>query len=107
MIVNQNGMGLSATLKNNKIEAKTDNVEAMRFYLNDQMIDFDKPITLSINGRNKFEGIVKPNLDEMLKDQLFLGRGWRYYSAVIDVDFGEAATRPTSRAATKPSLINK
>jgi hypothetical protein len=35
----------------------------------------------------------------MLNDQLFLGRGWRYYAAVIDIDLAEkAATRP----ATKP-----
>ena len=105
MIVTQNGMMIQAKITDNKIDAKTDNVEAMRFYLNDQMIDFSKPVTLSINGKVRYENILKPNLDEMLKDQLFLGRGWRYYTAVIDVDFGEpsikSATKPTTRPATK------
>ena len=102
MIVNQNDMTLQATIANNRIEAKTDNVESMRFYLNDQMIDFSKPVTLSVNGRVRFEGMLKPNVDEMLKDQLFLGRGWRYFTAVIDVDFGEPSIKPATRSATKP-----
>ena len=102
IVVNQNGMGLSATIKNNRLEAKTDNVEAMRFYLNDQMIDFSKPVTLMINGRSKFEGMVRPNLDEMLKDQIFLGRGWRYYTVVLDVDFGEPTTKLATKPTTKP-----
>jgi hypothetical protein len=36
----------------------------------------------------------------MLKDQLFLGRGWRYYTAVIDVDL---APPPTTQPTTRPS----
>ena len=32
----------------------------MRFYVNDQMVDFDKPITVLINGKVRFEGMVKP-----------------------------------------------
>jgi len=102
MVVNQNGMTLQATLANNRIDAKTDNVESMRFYLNDQMIDFAAPVVLSINGRVKFEGLLKPNIDEMLKDQLFLGRGWRYYTAVIDTDFGEPSIKPATKPTTKP-----
>ena len=100
MIVNQNGMTLQAKIANNRIDAKTDNVESMRFYLNDQMIDFSKPVILSINGKVRFEGMLRPNVDEMLKDQLFLGRGWRYFTAVIDVDFGEPSTKPTTKATT-------
>ncbi len=102
MIVNQNGMTLQATIANNRLEAKTDNVESMRFYLNDQMIDFSLPVVLSINGRVNFNAVIKPNLDEMLKDQLFLGRGWRYFTAVIDVDFGEPSIKPTTKTTTKP-----
>jgi len=60
-------------------------------------------VTLVINKNVKFEGMVKPNVDEMLKDQLILGRGWRYYTAVLDVDFGEATTRPTTKPATRPA----
>ena len=47
---------------------------------------------------SRFNAIVPQSMDEMLKDQLFLGRGWRYYTAVIDLDLAEApATRPTTK----------
>jgi len=94
MTVDANSMSVQASIASNKIEATTDNVQSMRFYLNDQMIDFSKPVVLSINKHEKFNKLVKPNVDEMLKDQLFLGRGWRYFTVVLDVDFGEPATRP-------------
>ena len=96
MIVNQNGMTVQAAIANNKIDAKTDNAEAMRFYFNDQMIDFSKPVTVSINTKVRFTGVLKPSLEEMLKDQLFLGRGWRYFTAFVDIDFGEPATKPAT-----------
>jgi hypothetical protein len=36
----------------------------------------------------------------MLSDQIFLGRGWRYYTAVLDIDVVDVpATNPTSKPA--------
>ena len=66
----------------NRIEVKTDNVATFRFYLNDQMVDFREPVTVMVNGKARFEGKLTPDVEQMLKDQLFLGRGWRYYTAV-------------------------
>jgi hypothetical protein len=83
----------------NKIDAKTDNVATLRFYLNDQMIDFREPVSVTVNGKVRFEGKLNPDIEPMLKDQLFLGRGWRYYTAVIDIDLAPPSTQP----ATKPS----
>jgi len=40
----------------------------------------------------------------MLKDQVFLGRGWRYFTGVVDIDVvspPKAATQP----ATKPTVV--
>jgi hypothetical protein len=89
----------------NRFEIQTDNVAEIRLYVNDQMIDFAKPVTVVVNRRVRFEGLVKPSVDEMLKDQLFLGRGWRYYTGVIDLDLttspGPATTRATGTAATR------
>ena len=31
-----------------------------------------------------FEALVQPSVDVMLKDQLFMGRGWRYYTGMVD-----------------------
>jgi hypothetical protein len=94
MTINANTMSIKAKIADNKIEAETDNVESMRFYVNDQMVDFSKPVTVMVNHHVKFQGMLKPSVDEMLKDQLFLGRGWRYFTGVIDVDFGAPATQP-------------
>ena len=82
----------------NKIEVRGENVQSMRFYLNEQMVEFSRPITVIVNGKVRFEGIAKPSVEEMLKDQLFLGRGWRYFTGFVDVDFGNLGT--TTRPAT-------
>jgi len=98
-----NSYKITAVIKElNKIDVKSENVQTMRFYFNEQMAEFSKPITVTVNGKVRFEGTVKPSIDEMLKDQLFLGRGWRYYSAFVDVDFstlGGATTKPTTQPA--------
>ncbi|MGH7213878.1 MAG: hypothetical protein ACREIT_03855 [Tepidisphaeraceae bacterium] len=102
MIVSENAFKIDAAItKPNTIEAMCDNIASMRFYLNDQMVDLSKPVTLIVNRRTRFEGIVEPSVAELLKDQLILGRGWRYFTAVIDVDLTE---RPaTTKATTVPA----
>ncbi|MGH7175918.1 MAG: alpha/beta hydrolase-fold protein [Tepidisphaeraceae bacterium] len=98
MIVYDNTFMADATLSaGNRIDATTDNVASLRFYLNDQMVDFSKPVTIVVNKKGRFEDKVKSSVEEMLKDQLFMGRGWRYYTGVIDIDFGAAPS--TSRSA--------
>jgi hypothetical protein len=84
----------------NRIKVVTDNVESFRIYLNDQMIDFSRSLAVIVNGRTRFEGYLKPSVSEMLSEQLFLGRGWRYFTGVVEVDFGEPATRPASAPTT-------
>jgi pimeloyl-ACP methyl ester carboxylesterase len=109
MTVSQNTYALEAFLTGpTKMDVKSDNVESMRFYFNDQMIDFSKPFTIVVNGKTRFEGLIKPSVEEMLKDQVFLGRGWRYFTGIVDIDFGEIVpyptltTKPTTRPATVP-----
>jgi hypothetical protein len=84
----------------NKIEVKSQNVESMRFFLNEQMAEFSRPITVIVNGKVRFEGKVQPSVEEMLKDQVFLGRGWRYFTGFVDVDFSNLGA--TTRPATAP-----
>ena len=106
MNVYQNAFRVDAAVVSpNRIELKADNVGMMRLYLNDRIIDLKKPVTVVVNKKVKFEGLVTPSVEEMLADQLFLGRGWRYYAGVIDLDLAERpATRPTTRPATRPNL---
>jgi hypothetical protein len=96
-----NTFRVDASLKDNHIDVKTDNVASLRLFLNDQMVDFAKPVVVTVNGR-EFHRVVTPSLATMLADQLFLGRGWRYFTGTIDIDL-EATTEPTTGPTTGPS----
>jgi hypothetical protein len=106
MVVYPAAWTVDATIDRNKnaIVATTKNVQSLRFYVNDQMVDFGRAVSVIINGRPRFEAMLKPNIEEMLKDQQFLGRGWRYFTAVIDIDFGadKPASSPIPRSASRP-----
>jgi hypothetical protein len=105
IIVNENAHTIEATLAGNKIEAKAANVQTLRFYLNDQMMDLSKPVTIIVNNKTRFEGMVKQSLEEMLNDQVFIERGWRYFTAVVDLDLtGGATTQSTSRPTSRPVI---
>jgi len=76
------------------ITLTTRNVRLVRVYLNDQMVDLTTPVKIIANGLTRYNAIPTQSIAEMLKDQTFLGRGWRYYTAVIDLDLTESpATR--------------
>ena len=96
-----NPVKTEATINGQKIDIKATNVDSLRLYINDQMIDMRQPITVTINGRPRAEGVVVQSIDELLADQLFLGRGWRYYTAVVDIGV-TVRVEPTSKPATKP-----
>jgi pimeloyl-ACP methyl ester carboxylesterase len=97
MTVYQNTYTIDATLGANRIDIRQDNVAQLRIYVNDQMIDFKEPVSVVINKKGVFESLVKPSVEEMLKDQLFIGRGWRYFTGVIDIDLApKAVTRPAT-----------
>jgi hypothetical protein len=89
---------MKAEISNNHIEAVNDNVSTVRFYLNDQLANMAAPVSVVIDKKEKFKGLVKPGLDVMLKDQLVLGRGWRYYTGAVDIDMvPPPQTQPTTR----------
>ncbi len=76
------------------ITLTTRNVRLVRVYLNDQMVDMSAPVKIIANGLTRYNAIPTQSIAEMLKDQTFIGRGWRYYTAVIDLDLTESpATR--------------
>jgi hypothetical protein len=87
----ENKYTLIATLAApNRIEVASSNVESMRVYLNDQMLDLSKPVTLVVNGKQRWQGIPAVSLETMLADQSALGRGWRYFTAYVDFEFKDS-----------------
>jgi hypothetical protein len=83
------------------IKLTTRNVQLMRLYLNEQMVDLDHPVTIVANGITRFNAVAPQSTEEMLKDQRFLGRGWRYYTAVVDWDLSAGGvTKPSTAPAS-------
>lgn len=104
MTVYPNPCSLKANVGNNQIDVNADNVNVMRFYVNDQLVNMAAPVTVVVNKKEKFKGVVKSSVDEMLRDQVFLGRGWRYYTGAIDIEMAPAPqTQPATRPATRPA----
>jgi len=56
----------------------------------------------------KFKAMLKPSVEEMLRDQLVVGRGWRYFTAVIDISMvthDPPKTLPATRPLQKGRII--
>lgn len=100
MYVYQNSFRVAAEIVDrHTIRLDVRNVRMVRLYLNDEMVDLNHPVQVLTNGMSRFNAIVSRSMEEMLKDQEFLGRGWRCYTAVIDLDLAESpATQPTTRS---------
>jgi hypothetical protein len=94
---------IEAKRDGNTIELTLDNVESLRLYLNDQMVDLGRQLTIVINKNRIIHGYAKPNIEQMMNDQLFVGRGWRYFTAILDIDLTDPTTRPTTGPATRPT----
>jgi len=101
ILLNQNAYAVEAVLDHNTVTMATQNVGIMRLFFNSQMVDMSKPVTVSINGVVRFNGVLTEDLDEMLKDELFIGRGWRYFPATVDLDLLDEPKRPPASAAAK------
>jgi hypothetical protein len=103
MRIFSNPLTVVATCKDNRIEANLQNVESVTIFLNDQMIDFSKPLKIEVNHHLRYTGPAIPSVQRMLADHLLLGRGWRYFSAAIDIDMLPPPPSPKTRPATGPS----
>jgi len=51
----------------NRIDVKAERVQRYSLFLNDQLIDPSKPLTVSTNGQVSFEGLVTQSLETLLR----------------------------------------
>ena len=51
----------------NRIEVKAERVQRYSVFLNDQLIDVSKPLTVLTNGHVSFEGAVTPSVETLLR----------------------------------------
>ena len=59
---------------------------AFRLYLDETMIDFYRPVTVTVNGRTVFEGKLRPNLNAMLASVATFYDPRRIFPAFIDIE---------------------
>jgi pimeloyl-ACP methyl ester carboxylesterase len=53
---------LALNLGENQIQITCQNVRDLTVYLHPKMVDFEKPITITVNGKKVFQGKVKPDM---------------------------------------------
>lgn len=52
----------------NHIEVSTGRVRRYTLFLNDELIDFSKPVTVVTDGSTSFQGLVSPRVETLLRD---------------------------------------
>lgn len=58
-------------------------------YLNDKLVNLNKKVTLTVNGKQQFKGIVKPELKHMVNSCATFFDPARLYPAAIEVDLAD------------------
>jgi hypothetical protein len=57
-----------AKRKSNAIEIACEEVKELRVYLDDAMVDLDKPVTITVNGRKLHDGVVRRSVDTLIEE---------------------------------------
>jgi membrane-associated protease RseP (regulator of RpoE activity) len=58
---------ISITRKGNRFEARTRGIGAFTILLAPEMIDFDQPVTVVVNGKSAFQGRVERSVETLLR----------------------------------------
>lgn len=58
-------------------------------YLNEKLVDLNKKITLTVNGKKAFQGVVKPELKHLVNSCATFFDPERLYPAAIEVDIAD------------------
>lgn len=59
----KNTVAVTATDKDGKDASDI----SLRVYLSNELVDLSKKITITINGKNAFQGIVKPSMEALIR----------------------------------------
>ena len=59
----------------------------LRIYLNDKLVDMSKSVTIIVNGKPVFEGIVKANLKDMITSCTEYFDPYRVFPASVDINY--------------------
>jgi pimeloyl-ACP methyl ester carboxylesterase len=76
----------------NRIEVMAEHVQRYSLFLNEQLIDFSKPLTVVTNGQLSFEGSVTPSVETLLRQARLRQDPERLFSVHLTI----AITKPAS-----------
>lgn len=83
-------LGASITASN-RIEIKAEHVQRYTLFLNEQLIDVSKPLTVVTNGRLSFEGTVTPSVETLLRQARLRQDPERLFSVHLTIDITKQA----------------
>ncbi|GJM20200.1 MAG: hypothetical protein DHS20C15_01150 [Planctomycetota bacterium] len=65
---------ISATIDaaSNTIDIETVNILELKVFLNDDLVDLDKALTVKVNGEEKFSGVLKRSLSFLLENRYYM-----------------------------------
>jgi poly(3-hydroxybutyrate) depolymerase len=76
---------VKAKRKGNAIDLATEEVREVRIYLDDAMVDLDKPVVITVNGRKLHEATVKRSMDVLVDEAHKRRDGSMLFSASVDL----------------------
>lgn len=59
----------------------------LRIYLNKQLVDLKKPVTIIVNDKQVYHGIVTPKLEDMLNSCAEYFDPCRVYPASVEINY--------------------
>lgn len=98
---------LAANLGDNRIQLTTDQARQVRLYLHPKMIDFNKKLTVEVNGETVFDDVVQPDLRLMLElAREFDDRGRLFWAALdLKIDSDQEVTIPRPETRPEPNRV--
>jgi poly(3-hydroxybutyrate) depolymerase len=77
---------VEAEIKDNKIEVRTQRVRRYTLFMNDQLVDFGRPVMIITNGTTSFEGPVQISMETLLRERRLSHDPGALYPASISVN---------------------
>ena len=82
----------------NKIVVNTNRIRRYTVFLNQDLVDFSKPIIVETNGNISFEGMVEPRIDTVLEEVRHRPETHIFFPAKLTIDL------PSSDTANEPPI---
>ncbi|MDH5574336.1 MAG: alpha/beta hydrolase-fold protein [Nitrospirota bacterium] len=70
----------------NKIVVNTNRIRRYTLFMNQDLVDFSKPILVETNGMKSFEGMIEPNIETLLQEARHQPDAHRLFPAKLTID---------------------